>query len=206
MKLAVFDVDSTLIDAETIEKLASVVGLEEKVREVTTRAMQGELDFFESLTYRVSLLKGIDEKKVNEIYENLPLMEGAKETVKALKEKDYKVICFSGGFKNATIPLMKKLDLDVEFANILHAKDGKLTGLVGGEMMFNNSKSLMLQKIQNLLNISEENTIAIGDGANDLGMFKHAKLKIAFCAKEILKQNANIIIDKKDLREILKHI
>lgn len=206
MKLAVFDVDSTLIDAETIEKLASIIGLEEEVKNVTTRAMQGKLDFFESLTYRVGLLKGVEEKKVNEICKNLPLMEGAIETVKTLKEKDYKVICFSGGFKNATIPLMQKLNLDAEFANILHAKDGKLTGLVGGEMMFNNSKSLMLQKIQKLLNISEENTIAIGDGANDLGMFKHAKFKIAFCAKEILKQNANIIIDKKDLREILKYI
>lgn len=206
MKLAVFDVDSTLIDAETIEKLAMVVGLEEKVREVTTRAMQGELDFFESLTYRVGLLKGVDVEKVNHICENLPLMNGAIELIQELKNRGYIVVCFSGGFKNATVPLMKKLGLDAEFANILHEKDGKLTGLVGGEMMFNNSKSLMLQKIQKLLNISPEDTIAIGDGANDLGMFEHAKTKVAFCAKEILKKNANVIIETKDLREVLKYI
>ena len=206
MKLAVFDVDSTLIDAETIEQLASVVGLEDKVREVTTRAMQGELDFFESLTYRVGLLKGVDVNKVNEICQNLPLMNGAKETVKALKDKGYKVVCFSGGFKNATVPLKEKLGLDAEFANILHEKDGKLTGLVGGEMMFNNSKFLMLKKIQELMNILPENTIAVGDGANDVGMFERAKTKIAFMAKDVLKKKANVIIDTKDLREILKYI
>ena len=206
MKLAVFDVDSTLVDAETIEKLAKLANCEDKVREVTARAMQGELDFFESLTYRVGLLKGVDVEKVNEICRNLPIMNGAKETIAALKDKGYKAVCFSGGFQNATIPLAEKLGLDAQFSNILHEKDGKLTGLVGGEMMFNNSKSLMLQKIQKLLDISPKETIAVGDGANDLGMFKHAKTKIAFCAKPILKENANVIIDTKDLREILKYI
>ena len=206
MKLAVFDVDSTLIDAETIEKLACLAGCEDKVREITTRTMQGELDFFESLTYRVGLLKGIEVQKVNEICQNLPLMTGAKETVKELKNKGYKVVCFSGGFKNATIPLKEKLGLDAEFSNILHEKNGKLTGLVGGEMMFNNSKSLILQKVQNILGITSNDTVAIGDGANDLGMFEHSKTKIAFCAKDILKKNANVIIDTKDLKEILKYV
>lgn len=206
MKLAVFDVDSTLVDAETIEQLARLAGCEDEVRKITTRAMQGELDFFESLTYRVGLLKGIDVQKVNEICQNLPLMPGAKETVTELKNRGYKVICFSGGFKNATIHLKEKLELDAEFSNILHEKNGKLTGLVGGEMMFNNSKSHMLKKVQNLLDITSEDTVAIGDGANDLGMFEHAKTKIAFCAKDILKKNANVIIDTKDLREILKYV
>ena len=130
----------------------------------------------------------------------------AKETIAELKNRGYKVVCFSGGFKNATVPLKEKLGLDAEFANILHEKDDKLTGLVGGEMMFNNSKSLMLQKVQQLLGISPDDTVAIGDGANDLGMFEHSKVKIAFCAKEILKKNATVIIDKKDLREILKYV
>ena len=206
MKLAVFDVDSTLLDAETIEFLAKEIGIEDKVKDITTRAMQGELDFFESLIYRVKLLQGLSIKKVDEICQNLPLMKGAKETIKELKKNNFKVICLSGGFKNATIPLKDKLNLDAEFSNILHQQDGYLTGLVGGEMMFNDSKSHVLSKIQSLLGISENDTYAIGDGANDLGMFKHAKYKISFCAKPILEKEANIIIKEKDLTKILDNI
>ena len=206
MKLAVFDFDSTLMDGETIEYLAKEANIEQKVKQITDRAMQGELDFFESLQTRVSLLKGLKVETVNHICENLPAMPGAEETIKALHQKGFKVICFSGGFKNATVPFAKKFGIDCEFSNILHSKDGILTGLVGGEMMFSDSKGEMLKRIQNLLNITPENTIATGDGANDLSMFKYAQKKIAFCAKPILKQHANIIIDKKDLREILNHI
>lgn len=206
MKLAVFDFDSTLMDGETLEFLAKEIGIEKEIKQITDRAMQGELDFFESLQKRVSLLKGLDLKTVNNICENLPLMPGAVETVKELKNRGYKVVCFSGGFKNATVPFMKHLGLDGEFANILHSKDGFLTGLVGGEMMFNDSKGLMLERLQGLLGAKKEDTIAIGDGANDLSMFKHAGKKVAFCAKPILKENANIIIESKDLTELLHKI
>ena len=99
-----------------------------------------------------------------------------------------------------------KLGLDGEFANILHSKDGVLTGLVGGEMMFNDSKGQMLQRLQKILDVTPGNTIAVGDGANDLSMFKYAGTRIAFCAKPILKENANIIINNKDLNEVLKYI
>ena len=159
MKLAVFDFDSTLMDGETIEFLAREVGIEEKVKDITTRAMQGELDFFESLQKRVSLLRGLKVDTVNQICENLPLMNGAEETIKELKNRGYKVVCFSGGFKNATVSFAKKLGLDGEFSNILHSKDGILTGMVGGEMMFNNSKGQMLLTIQKLLGITRENTL-----------------------------------------------
>ena len=98
------------------------------------------------------------------------------------------------------------MGLDGEFANILHVKDGLLTGQVGGEMMFNNSKGEMLKRLQKLLDVREENTIAVGDGANDLSMFRYAKKRVAFCAKPILKQDANIIIEKKDLSQILSYI
>ena len=206
MKLAVFDFDSTLMDGETIEFLAREVGIEDKVREITTRAMQGELDFFESLQKRVSLLKGLKVETVNNICNHLPLMPGAKETIKELQIKGYKVICFSGGFKNATIPFAEKLGLDGEFSNILHSKDGILTGLVGGEMMFNDSKGQMLYRLQKILGITSAETLVIGDGANDLSMFKYADKRVSFCGKTILEKEANIVIKEKDLRLILKTI
>lgn len=205
-KLAVFDFDSTLMDGETLEFFAREIGIEQKVKDITDRAMRGELDFFESLTERVSFLKGFPESKINEICSHLPLMNGAKEVVSGLKAKGYKVICFSGGFRNATTLFADKLGLDGEFANILHSKDGILTGLVGGEMMFNDSKGQMLKRLQKILDVSPQNTVAVGDGANDLSMYKYAETKIAFCAKPILKENANIIINEKDLSEILRYI
>ena len=206
MKLAVFDFDSTLMDGETIEFLAREVGLEQEVKEITTKAMQGELDFFESLQKRVSLLRGLKVDTVNKICENLPLMNGAEEIIKNLKDKNYKVVCFSGGFKNATVPFAKKLGFDGEFSNILHSKDGILTGMVGGEMMFNNSKGQMLLTLQRLLGITRENTLVIGDGANDLSMFKYADKRVSFCGKPILEKDANIIIKEKDLSLILKYV
>lgn len=205
-KLAVFDFDSTLMDGETIEFFARELGIQDKVKNITDKAMRGELDFFESLTERVSFLKGLPLEKVDEICHNLPLMNGAENVIKGLKAKGYKVVCFSGGFRNATEFFAEKLGLDGEFANILHSKDGFLTGEVGGEMMFNNSKGEMLKRLQKLLQVSETDTLVVGDGANDLSMFKYASKKAAFCAKPILKEAANIIIEEKDLSKILEFI
>ncbi len=206
LKLAVFDFDSTLMDGETIDFLAKDYGVEDEVKKITEKAMAGEIDFFESLTYRIGLLKGMRVEKVNEICKELPFMPGAKETVSELKKRGYKVVCFSGGYKNATVPAKEKLGLDGEFSNILHSKDGFLTGLFGGEMCFSDSKGQMLKTLQSILNITPEDTVAIGDGANDLSMFKYANTRIAFCAKEKLKKEATIIVDKKDLGEILKYL
>ena len=205
-KLAVFDFDSTLMDGETLEFFARELGIGDKVKAITDRAMRGELDFFESLTERVSYLKGLPVSKVDEICHNLPLMKGAIEVVKGLHDKGYKVVCFSGGFRNATRFFAQELGLDGEFANILHTKDGLLTGQVGGEMMFGDSKGEMLKRLQKLLDVTEENTLAVGDGANDLSMFKYASKRVAFCAKPILKEAANIIIEEKDLSLILKYV
>ena len=205
-KLAVFDFDSTLMDGETIDFFARELGLEEKVAKITEQAMQGNLDFFESLITRVQLLKGLEYDKVIQIGKSLPLMPGAQEIILKLKEMNYKVICFSGGFRVGTTPAKIKLGLDADFSNILHEKNGKLTGLVGGDMMFDYSKGDMIQRIQDLLSISRENTLVVGDGANDRSMFAHADTRVAFCAKDILKKEANIIVDKKDLTHILNYL
>ena len=204
--LAVFDFDSTLMDGETIDEFAKVLGLKEKVASITEMAMAGELDFFESLIMRVKLLEGLEEKKVIEIAHSLPYMKGAKETIKQMKEMGYKVVCFSGGFRVATSYAKEVLGFDADFANILHTKDGRLTGLVGGDMMFNYSKGDMLQRLQNILGISKEDTFVCGDGANDLSMFKYANTRVAFCAKEVLRKEANIEINEKDLTKILDYI
>lgn len=206
MKLAVFDFDSTLMNGETIEILAQNYGVGEKVSQITLEAMEGRLDFYESLKARVGLLKGMSEHKARQICKNLPLNLGAKKVVQGLQERDYKVVCFSGGFKIATQHFGEILGLDAEFSNTLHSRDGLFTGEVGGEMMFSDSKGQMLHVLQKLLGVSSANTLVVGDGANDASMFVYADKKVAFCAKEILKKQANIIIDAKDLSKILNYI
>lgn len=206
MKLAVFDFDSTLMDGETLDIIAKETEYYKEIKEITEKGMKGELDFFESLISRVALLEGMKLKKVNKICESLPIMNGAEETIKELKNKNYKCVCFSGGFKNATLIFVEKLKLDGEFSNIFHTKNNILTGKVGGEMMFSDSKGNMLLALQKLLDISYNDTLVIGDGANDLSMFKYAKNRVAFCSKEILKKEANIIINEKDLRLLIDKI
>ncbi len=206
LKLAVFDFDSTLMDGETIDFFAEELGIGDEVAHITEEAMSGRLDFFESLQERVRLLKGLDFKVVKKISHNLPYMSGARETIAELKSHGIKVVCFSGGFRTATSYAKDILGYDADFSNILHEKDGKLTGLVGGDMMFNFSKGDMLTRLQSILGVRKEETFVCGDGANDLSMFAHAGTRVAFCAREILEKEANIIIREKDLSLILKEI
>ncbi|MEZ4629742.1 MAG: phosphoserine phosphatase SerB [Deinococcales bacterium] len=206
MKLCVFDFDSTLMDGETIDTLAAAFGKEAEVAAITHRAMTGELEFFEALVERVNLLKGLPYPQVLEICHNLKLMPGAEETVQALKAKGYKVLVFSGGFREATAFYAEKLGLDGDFANFLYQKKGFLTGQVGGEMMYGDAKGQMLLRLQKLLNISPGDTVAVGDGANDLSMFAHSGKKIAFCAKPILEGKADHLVKEKDLRLILEYL
>lgn len=206
LKLAVFDFDSTLMDGETIDFFAEELGLGEQVSKITEAAMSGELDFFESLQQRVSLLKGLEYSVVERISQNLPYMKGAQETIAELKAMGMKVVCFSGGFRSATGYAKNILGYDADFSNVLHHKNQILTGLVGGDMMFNYSKGDMLVRLQGLLGVSEDETLVCGDGANDLSMFAHAGTRVAFCAREILRKEANIVIETKDLTQILGKI
>jgi len=204
-KLAVFDFDSTLMDGETIDFFARPLGLEDRVSEITEAAMSGDVDFFTALVARAKLLKGLDVRVADEICHNLPLIDGAKETIDELKRRGYKVVCFSGGFRKATEPACKYLGIDADFANFLYVDaDGKLTGEVGGEMMYGDAKGDMIVRLQNLLDISPEDTLVVGDGANDLSMFAHAGTRVAFCARDVLKQAATHIVETKDLRGVLE--
>jgi len=206
LKLAVFDFDSTLMDGETIDFFAKELGIEEKVSRITEEAMAGRLDFFESLMQRVKLLEGLDYALVEKISHSLPYMPGAKEIIDALHVKGIKVVCFSGGFRVATGYAKEQLGFDADFSNVLHQKDGKLTGLLGGDMMFGYSKGDMLQRIQSLMGITTAQTLVCGDGANDLSMFAYADTRVAFCAKEILKKEANVIIEEKNLMKIMEYL
>lgn len=204
IKLCTFDFDSTLMDGETIDILANAYGVGDKVKEITHKAMNGELDFFESLTQRVALLKGMPCSQVNEISANLPLMQGAKELIEHLKSKKILVVVFSGGFHEGIDEAQKVLEFDLGFANFLHARNGTLTGLVGGEMMFSNSKGIMLARLKRFLNLTQSEVACVGDGANDLAMFKESGLKIAFCAKPVLKAHADLCVEQKDLKLLIK--
>jgi len=203
-KLAVFDFDSTLMDGETIDFLAAPLGLEEAVAAITEKAMAGELDFFKSLVARVALIEGLEKEKVDAICADLPMMPGAQEVVAGLKERGYTVVCFSGGFRNATKPACDRLGIAADFSNFLHSENGILTGQVGGEMMYSDAKGDMITRMQGLLGVSREDTLVVGDGANDLSMFAHADTRVAFCAKPVLKEAATHCVDVKDLTEILK--
>jgi len=191
------------MDGETIDFLANELGIKDEVSKITEEAMSGKIGFFESLTKRVALLKGLPVSKVDAVCQNLPYMNGAKELISHLKNDGVTVVCFSGGFRNATSYAKDILGYDTDFSNILHSKDGILTGQVGGDMMFDFSKGDLLQRVQGLLNVSQSETIVIGDGANDLSMFAFADTKVAFCGKEVLRKEANIKINNKDLRELI---
>jgi phosphoserine phosphatase len=194
------------MDGETIDFFAEELGLGEEVSKITEAAMSGELDFFESLQQRVGLLKGLEYSVVEKISHNLPYMKGAQETIAELKSRGMKVVCFSGGFRSATGYAKNILGYDADFSNVLHHKNQILTGLVGGDMMFNYSKGDMLVRLQGLLGVKEDETLVCGDGANDLSMFAHAGVRVAFCAREILRKEANIVIETKDLTQILEKI
>jgi phosphoserine phosphatase len=202
-RLICFDMDSTLIKTEVIDELADRAGVGEQVREITESAMRGEIDFSESFRRRVALLKGLDEKVLVEIAQNLPIMEGAERLISILKKIGFKVAILSGGFTYFGNALKKLFDVDYVYANELEIVDGKLTGNYIGDIVDGKRKAELLRLIAQVEKIDLEQVIAVGDGANDLPMLNIAGLGIAFHAKPKVKANAQQSISTIGLDGVL---
>ncbi len=202
-KLVVFDMDSTLIPVEVIDELAKLAGVGEAVAKITASAMRGEIDFKESFRRRVALLQGLEEEKLQTIIDTLPLAEGAEIVAKTLKGLGYKLGILSGGFTFVGEHLKEKLGFDYIYANELDIRDGRVTGEVSGEIIDGEKKAYFLQKIAEKENITLEQTIAVGDGANDLPMINLAGLGVAFHAKPIVREKAGNTISTVGLDGLL---
>lgn len=190
-RLICFDMDSTLIRTEVIDELADRAGVGDQVRAITESAMRGEIDFTESFTRRVALLKGLDISVMKEIAENLPITEGVERMMKALKRSGYKTAILSGGFTYFGEYLKRKFGFDYVYANELEVgEDGKLTGRYLGDVVDGRRKKELLRLLAQVENINIAQTIAVGDGANDLPMLSEAGLGIAFHAKPKVKAEA----------------
>ncbi len=202
-RLVVFDMDSTLIEAEVIDELAKRAGVGEQVIAITEAAMRGEIDFNESFRRRMALLKGLDESVLEDIAENLPMTEGVEELVSNLKALGFKTAILSGGFTYFAEHLQRKLGFDYIHANTLDIKDGKVTGEVVGTVVNGERKAELLREIAANEGIRLEQTIAVGDGANDLPMLSIAGLGIAFRAKPLVRKSAKQAISTLGLDGIL---
>ncbi|MDX1489775.1 MAG: phosphoserine phosphatase SerB [Pseudohongiellaceae bacterium] len=202
-RLVVFDMDSTLIDAEVIDELAKAAGVGEQVADITERAMRGELDFQASFRERMALLKGLPESTLEQISESLRLTEGAETLITQLRRLGYKTAILSGGFSYFAERLQKKLGIDYVYANSLPVKDGLVTGDVTLPIVDGQRKADLLRELAQREGISLEQTIAVGDGANDLPMLSIAGLGVAFHAKPLVKQSAKQSISNLGLDSIL---
>ncbi|RJX76084.1 phosphoserine phosphatase SerB [Pseudomonas sp. LS-2] len=202
-RLAVFDMDSTLIEAEVIDELAKAHGVGERVSEITERAMRGELDFRASFKERLALLKGLDIKVLDEIGASLRLTEGAETLFAELKRLGYKTAILSGGFTYFARQLQAKLGIDYIFANELEVVDGKCTGVAVEPIVDAQRKADLLRELASKEGLSLEQTIAVGDGANDLPMLAIAGLGVAFRAKPLVKQSAKQAISTLGLDGVL---
>jgi phosphoserine phosphatase len=202
-KLVVFDMDSTLIQAEVIVELAKLVGAGEMVDKITESAMQGEIDFKESFRQRVALLKGIKTEQLATITRELPLTDGADLVAKTLKGLGYKLGILSGGFTFVGEYLKDRLGFDYMYANVLDIKNGVVTGEVVGDIVDGEKKAILLRHLAQKENIALEQTIAIGDGANDLPMISIAGLGVAFNAKPVVRQKASNAISSVGLDGLL---
>lgn len=202
-RLIVFDMDMTIVDFEIINKLAGFAGVDEQVKAITERAMNGEMDFKESLRQRVRLLKGMPQSTLQEIASDLQLTPGSEELLHHLKQVGYKIALISGGFTYFTDVLKERLGFDYTFANELEIKDGYLTGEIRGEIIDAEAKGRIIYKLADLEKISPDSIVAVGDGANDCLMIKNAGLGVAFNAKEVLKKVSDGALSRENLLGLL---
>ena len=201
--LCVMDVDGTLILEEVIDLLGREAGCEEEIAQLTSRAMRGEVDFESSLRDRVSFLEGLPISVFDKVFKSIHLSPNAQKFISILQKNGILVGLVSGGFTPIVERLAKSLGVAYFSANQLEVKDGLLAGKLVGQIINPEIKKETLEKWREELKLPQERTVAIGDGANDLLMLKSAGLGIAFCAKEVLKQEIPNHVDKRDFLEVL---
>ncbi|MBM4590428.1 phosphoserine phosphatase SerB [Rhodococcus hoagii] len=202
-RLIVFDVDSTLVQGEVIEMLAARAGVEDEVRAVTEAAMRGEIDFAESLHQRVATLAGLDASVIDDVAADLQLTPGARTTIRTLRRLGYHCGVVSGGFRQVIEGLAHELELDFVQANTLEIVDGKLTGRVVGDIVDRAAKAVALRKFAADVGVPMEQTVAVGDGANDIDMLNAAGLGVAFNAKPALREVADTALSHPFLDAVL---
>ena len=203
-RLVCFDWDSTLIQGEVIEMLAAHAGKEEEVAAITARAMRGELDFEESLRERVAVLAGLDASIIDEVAREIQLTPGARETIATLNRIGYRTAVVSGGFIQVLEGLAAEMQLDYVRANTLEIADGKLTGRVTGKVVDRKAKEEFLREFAADSGVGMRQTVAVGDGANDIDMITAAGLGIAFNAKPALQEVADTSVNHRRLDEVLQ--
>jgi phosphoserine phosphatase len=201
--LVVFDVDSTLIEDEVIELLAEAAGKRAEVKAITDSAMAGELDFAQSLAARVSMLAGVSESAIIETFNRVTITRGAVELIEAIHRAGGKVAAVSGGFIQVLEPLAKRLNLDFYRANTLEVVDGKLTGKTIGQVVDRSVKAASLVEWSGELGLKPSQTIAVGDGANDLEMMAAAGLGVAFNAKPLVRATADLVVASESLESLI---
>lgn len=202
-RLIVFDMDMTIVDFEIINRLAGCAGVDEQVKAITEKAMNGEMDFKESLRQRVRLLKGMPERDLQEIASDLRLTPGSEELIHHLKHVGYKIALISGGFTYFTDVLKEQLGFDYTFANELEIENGYLTGEIKGDIIDAEAKGGIIYRLAEKENISPDSIVAVGDGANDCLMIKNAGLGVAFNAKEVLKKVSDGSLSRENLLGLL---
>lgn len=203
-KLACFDMDSTLIQHEVMDELAYQYGIGEKISAITELAMRGEISFKDSFEQRLACLEGFDATLIPGMAQSLKLMPGAEVLVKTLRAKGTKVMILSGGFENFAIYLQQKLGpLDAIYSNILEVENGRLTGKIQNQLVDERRKLTLIKELARELGIENQQTIAVGDGANDIPMLLHAGLGIAYHAKPLVQEKARHCINHTNLAAIL---
>ncbi|MGE5639411.1 MAG: phosphoserine phosphatase SerB [Clostridia bacterium] len=204
LKLLAMDMDSTLITIECIDEIGDFAGKKAEIAAITAEAMRGEIDYKQSLRKRVSLLKGLDEKALSDVYENrLRLTPGAATLIAACKRHGVKLLLVSGGFTFFTDRLKARLGIDYTISNTLEIENGKLTGGLVGDIVDADAKARKFLQVVSELKIKKEETLAIGDGANDLKMMKESGLSIAFHAKPVVRAQADVAITYGGLDAVL---
>ncbi len=205
-RLILFDVDSTLIKQEVIDLLAEKSGHGREVQQITARAMAGEIDFSQALLKRVSLLEGLPESVFDEVISQVSFAEGLDELFSYLRKNGFLVGAVSGGFHNVLDKLFAQLQLDFLKANVLEVVDGKLTGKITAAPVDRMAKARALREFAALHKIELENTVAVGDGANDLDMIEIAGLGVSYMGKEILRQKADLHLEKAGLNALIQYL